>query len=109
VVVLNDGQSVPAFGTAVFKNLAPIGGRHAGTETMHAQTASDFWLVSTLRHKTRFLSNNFKDISVLGPLYLNISSVNNHAPVTDETRLYPKLWILESNRMEKWLRFSQNK
>jgi hypothetical protein len=100
VVVFNDGQSVAAFGAAAFKNLAAIGSRHAGTKTMHAQTATDFWLVSTLRHKIRFLSKNFKDISVLGPLLLNIPIVNDHTPVTDETRLYLKLWILESNRLK---------
>jgi hypothetical protein len=38
--------------TTAFQDGAPIGGRHALTETMHAHTATDFRLIRTFRHSS---------------------------------------------------------
>ena len=66
VVIFNNGQSIAAFGAAVFQDIAAVGSRHSGAEAVHSQAATDFRLVSTLGHIARFLSNNFKDMAPYG-------------------------------------------
>lgn len=50
VVVARDRKAQPAFRPAALQHPAAIGCGHAGAETMHANPAADFRLVSSLRH-----------------------------------------------------------
>jgi hypothetical protein len=57
MIVHRYGQFVAALGAAPLQNILAVRSPHAMTETVHAQAAMNFWLISPLRHYT-FLSKS---------------------------------------------------
>lgn len=84
VVIFAHGQAVTAFGAAAFQNAAAVSRSHTRPETVYTHASPDFWLVGSLRHKTRFLSNNYLGYEHPRAPVLNTPQVNDHLPVTDE-------------------------
>jgi len=84
VVIFANGQAVTAFGAAAFQNAAAVSRSHACPETVEAHASPVFWLVGSLRHKTRFLSNNYLGYEHPRVSVLNTPQVNGRLPVTDE-------------------------